>query len=342
MLKQILIVLFILSIQQIFAQTQPVLNIGERTLTFTDKSRNRPIVTEIWYPTEDSLKPKDKVFSPFTRKHTVQNGRLPSRKLPLILLSHGTGGGRLTIEWLAQSLVQSGFIVAAVDHWGNTYEHKLPLEFVKTWERPLDISFALTALLGEKELSRVIDQQRVGAAGFSFGGYTVLALAGAVVNNEALSNYLKTTGKKELEVPEFPGLSHYLDDSSLIAGSKVIPTLKDNRIRAFFAISPALGAGFIDKRQVQEINRPVYIIGSQSDSITPVQTNALHFHKLISGSDYYEFKGKTGHYVMLNEANEGLKMSAPLIFSDDPSVSRQQVHVEVSRLANEFFKRHLK
>lgn len=342
MFKQILVVLYFLSASYIFAQTQPTLQIGERTITFTDKSRNRPIVTEIWYPTEDSLKPEDKSFSPFIRKHTVKNGRLPSRKLPLILLSHGTGGGRLTIEWLAQSLVQNGFMVAAVDHWGNTYEHKLPLEFLKTWERPLDISFAITALLQDKELSSIIDENRIGAAGFSFGGYTVLALAGAVINHEALTSFLKTTGKKQLDVPEFPGLSRYLDDSSLVAGSKAMPKLKDNRIKAFFAISPALGAGFIDKRQVQEINRPVYIIGAQSDSMTPVQTNARHFHTLISGSEYYEFPGKTGHYVMLNEANDELKKAAPLIFSDDTSVNRHQVHEKVSKLAIEFFKRYLK
>jgi predicted dienelactone hydrolase len=342
MFKQILTVLFFLSAQFIYAQTQPVVQIGQRTFTFTDKNRNRPVVTEIWYPSADSLKPEDKVFSPVIRQHTVRNGKLPSRKLPLILLSHGTGGGRFTIEWIAQSLVQHGFIVAAVDHWGNTYEHKLPLEFLKTWERPLDISFAITALLQEKQVSSIIDEHRIGAAGFSFGGYTVLALAGAVINHEDLTYFLKTTGKKQLDVPEFPGLAAYLDDSSLVAGSKAVTILKDKRIKAFFAISPALGAGFTDKKQVISINQPVYIIGAQSDSITPVQTNARHFHKLISGSQYYEFTGKTGHYVMLNEANDELKKSAPLIFSDDPSVNRHQVHDQVSKLAVEFFKRYLK
>ncbi|PSR53873.1 hypothetical protein AHMF7605_10270 [Adhaeribacter arboris] len=153
----------------IFAQSNRVGNIGQRTLQLQDESRHRPIVTEVWYPTPDSLQKSDKVFSPFIRRYTVRNGRLPTGKRPLIMLSHGTGGGRLTLEWLAQGLVQNGFIVAAVDHWGNTYENKIPLEFLKPWERPLDISFALTALLQNSEFSKVIDPQKIGAAGFSFG-----------------------------------------------------------------------------------------------------------------------------------------------------------------------------
>jgi predicted dienelactone hydrolase len=258
------------------------------------------------------------------------------------MISHGTGGGRLTLEWLAQTLAQNGFIVAALDHWGNTYDNKIPLEFLKPWERPLDISFAITALLKDKDFSSIIDRQRIGATGFSFGGYTVIALGGGVLNYEALVNYHKSTDYKELELPEFPGLSRYLEDSTLIEGIKQARPLKDSRIQAFMAISPALGAGFIHKRQVKDIDRPLYIIGSQSDSIAPVATNARHFHKLISGSSYYEFGGKTGHYVMLNEANNDIKQSAPTYFVDDASVNRIQVHEQVSRLAVHFFNAHLK
>lgn len=32
------------------------------TLEFYDETRDRPVVTEIWYPTSDSLKANDKIF----------------------------------------------------------------------------------------------------------------------------------------------------------------------------------------------------------------------------------------------------------------------------------------
>jgi predicted dienelactone hydrolase len=342
MYKHLLLILFLFLPYYCFTQAKPVENIGQRTFQFKDLLRNRPVITEVWYPTGDTLTSRDQVEVPFRRKHTVRNGRLPAVKLPLILLSHGTGGGRLTLEWLAQDLAQHGFIVAAVDHWGNTFDNKIPLEFLKPWERPLDISFALTALLADKEFSPIIDKQRIGATGFSFGGYTVIALAGGVLRYDALVNYHKSTGYKELELPEFPGLSRYLEDSTLLEGMKGVRTLKDTRIQAFMALSPALGAGFTEKRQVKDIDRPLYIVGTLSDSIAPVKTNARHFHKLIPGSAYYEFGGKTGHYVMLNDARDDIKQSAPTYFVDDASVNRVQVHEQVSRLAVQFFNTNLK
>lgn len=339
MCKQILIAFFLLLLSSV-TQAQ---NLGERTFNFKDESRNnRPVVTEIWYPTADTLKPADNHFSPFVRQSTVRNGKLPVNRLPLILLSHGTGGGRLTLEWLAQALANSGCIVAAVDHYGNTYEYKIPLEFVKPWERPLDISFALTSLLNNAEVGPLIDQQKIGAIGFSFGGYTMIALAGAKLDFDQARNYYKTTGRKELEIPEFPGLVKLLDDSTLIADSKHVPALKDKRIRAFFSISPALGFGFIRKDQVADIQGALYIVGSQSDSIAPVKTNARHYHQLISKSIYTELAGKVGHYVMLGEAIDAVKKEAPIYFTDDSSVNRHAIHLQVDSLAVGFFRTALK
>jgi predicted dienelactone hydrolase len=338
MYKQIITAfIFLLSGNIVLAQT----NIGQRTFQFKDDKRNRPVTTEVWYPTTDSVKQADKYFSPFTRVQTVRNGKLPAGKLPVIMLSHGTGGGRLTLEWLAAALAQNGFIVVAVDHWGNTYDNKIKLEFLKAWERPQDISFALTSLLNDRDFKEVIDTDKIGAAGFSLGGFTVIALAGGEVDFEVLRNYYKTAGHKEIEIPEYPGLLKSLDDSALLAASKHYPPLKDKRIKAFLSISPAMGPGFVNKQQVKNISSPVYIVGSQSDSIAPVKTNAIHYHQLINGSQLYINPGKTGHYVMLSEAIDPVKKEAPMLFTDDPSVNRHAVHLKVDSLAVAFFRKAL-
>ncbi len=341
-MKQSLFILALLFSVAVSARREPVMHIGQRTIRFADSSRsNRPLVTEIWYPTADSFQAADRHPTPFLRDYTVRDGRLPSTRLPLIMLSHGTGGGRLTLEWLAQALVKKGFVVAAVDHFGNTYDNKIPLMFFEFWQRPLDIRYVLTRLLAEKELGSILDSSRIGAAGFSIGGYTVIGLAGGEVDVPAMMRYYKTIGHREIEFPELPGLSKMLDDSTLNADVEHIPDLKDDRIKAVLSINPGLGSGFIRPKQVKRISSPVFIIGCQSDSMAPAIPNARHLHKLIPASEYYEFPGNTGHYVMLNEAIDELKKAEPGAFSDAPGVDRHQVHLAVDSLAINFFRRTL-
>jgi predicted dienelactone hydrolase len=133
-------------------------------------------------------------------------------------------------------------------------------------------------------------------------------------------------------------VAHYLNDPSLKAAIQKLPSLEDHRLSAFLAISPALGQGFLRKDQVKAVHKPVYIMGAQNDSMAPVKTNARHYHTLISGSKYYEFGGKTGHYVMLNEAIDEVKKSDPIYFTDEAPVNRHQVHADVIRLAAQYFR----
>jgi predicted dienelactone hydrolase len=343
-MKYLAIFVFFLlfSINNSYSQSGDYPFIGERTIRFVDSSRNRPLVTEIWYPTTDSIKAGDQSYSPFKRNYTVRNGKLPSGRFPLIMISHGTGGSRFSLEWLAQSLVKHGFVVAAVDHWGNTYNNKIPLQFFEIWQRPQDISFVITQLLTNSDFNELINTDEIGAAGFSAGGYTVIALAGAVADFKTALTYYRTAGKKEVNFPEYPNLGKMLYDSTLIADSRHIPNLKDSRIKAFFAICPGTGPAFPRKEQFEKITRPVFIIGSKSDSMAPAIQNARHYHSFIKGSGYYEFSGKTGHYVMLAEAGDEIKKSDPLYFTDAPGVNRHEVHLKVDSLANDFFEKSLK
>jgi predicted dienelactone hydrolase len=245
-LKQILIILFLMPVT---ASAQTI--IGEQTLHYNDTVRKRPLTTEIWYPTTDNKAPALKENFPFIVEPSVRNAALPTQKHPLIMISHGTGGGRLTMEWLADILVKQGFIVAAVDHWGNTYNNKIAIDFVTPWQRAQDISFVLTQLLNNPQLAKVIDRQRIGAAGFSIGGYTVIALAGAKLNLDALMTFTRSPdGLKEITIPEFPNLANTLDGNAIEASFKNSPPLKDDRIKGCVRYLPGCGAGVYYSRPV--------------------------------------------------------------------------------------------
>jgi len=116
--------------------------------------------------------------------------------VPLIVVSHGTGGSGGDMNWLVEPLVAAGFRVVAVDHHGNNYvDGYEPEGFLFVWDRPKDLSFVLDVLADQQPYGRV------GAAGFSVGGYTVGALAGARLDPQAVAAVL--TGQARL--PPIPG-----------------------------------------------------------------------------------------------------------------------------------------
>lgn len=289
------------------------------TLNFYDSVRSRKLITDLWFSAKDTVGVK-----------------------PLVLVSHGTGGNRQSLAWLCAGLAQQGFMVAAVDHFGNTFDNPIPKEFVTFWQRPLDISFVLTQLLNHKTLPGRIDTRNIFAAGFSLGGYTSLALAGAKLDLDALLKFIETPqGKKAVDIPEMPGLINVIKDPQISEEFKRAPDLRDQRIKAVFAMAPALGYGFTSKAQVSAITIPVFIVGAKADSMAPVATNAAHFKKLLPQAGYYVTEAKAGHYVFLNEGTEEMKKQAPIFFRDVEGVDRKQIHDRVIALAVQFFKSNL-
>ena len=85
------------------------------------------------------------------------------------------------MAWLAETLASNGYIVAAVNHHGNTAaESSYQLQgFILWWERARDISVLIDKVLADPQFGTHIDPSRIGVAGFSLGGYTALATVGA-------------------------------------------------------------------------------------------------------------------------------------------------------------------
>lgn len=299
----------------VHAQMQP----SQQTLTYFDSTRNRKLVTEVWWPSEQRS------------------------SFPLIMFSHGTGGNRLASSWFCAGLASRGFIVAAVDHFGNTYDNPIPVEFVSIWKRPQDISFVLSKLLAEKQFAGRIRESDIFAAGFSLGGYTALALAGAEINGDALINFLKTPqGRSEIEIPEMPGLMALFEQEDIVTRLRHNAALKDNRIRGVFVMAPAGGQGFSSAEQMKNVDVPVFIVGANSDKVAPVETNAKHYKTLLPHAEWYLIDGKAGHYVFLSVGNDDLKKAAPVFFADDASVDREKIHSNVISLAELFLKKNVK
>ena len=188
-----------------------------------------------------------------------------------------------------------------------------------------------------------IDRARIGAAGFSLGGYTVISLAGGRFTARAYEAFCSSpqrdfTCEPQPEFPEARAIykeklkaSPLLQQSVLHSGD----SYRDARIGAVFAIAPALGGGFA-KEGLDGIRIPVHIAVGDTDTVCPAKTNAEHFASLIPGARLTVLPGGVGHYTFLAECTEHGKEVLP-ICKDRDGVDRAGVHRKVAGLAFDFF-----
>ena len=169
--------------------TSQDVKIGRLHRAYVDDARTdwanagpRPLVTTVWYQASRESAESEWGVDVFRFGRNALDARFSdTEKRPLIILSHGTGGSAAQLSWLAEGLVARGFVVAAVNHHGNTAAEakRWPHGFVLPAERARDLSVLIDRLVADEDLSSHIDTARIGAAGFSIGGYTVLASSGA-------------------------------------------------------------------------------------------------------------------------------------------------------------------
>lgn len=306
----------------------------------------------IWYPAENSGEQKDQYIGPpdaplFYAGHAAKDATLAPAfgKYPLLALSHGTGGSAMQMAWLGTYLAARGYIVVAVNHPGNNAVTGYTTRgFVEGWERAKDISTVISDMLEDPRFGSKIDAERIGAAGFSYGGYTMMELAGASTDLNRLLAWCDEQ-KGACDPPEMPDLMEKfkaikqqpdVQQSLQRAGD----SYRDPRIRAVFAIAPAVARAFMPE-SLQKITIPVEIVAGAADPIAPPAENAQFFAANVKSAKLTLLPGGVGHYTFLDVGTEAGKKQLPKFVVDNPGVDREAVHKQVVEMVAEFFEKEL-
>lgn len=322
----------------------------DKRRTFNNFPRSLHVV--LWYPA-DPLLPKQNLFPDeiWKQQCVVIDAPIYSqeKKLPLILFSHGYGESAYASSWFAEYLASHGYIVACINHYGNTYDNMILELSARPWHRPQDISFVLDSLLNDLLVKSFIDENHIGVAGVSQGGMTALWAAGIVasITKDNLQQHVK-----RMNIPIFyriigksskwASIHEHFTEEDFIAANRCY---YDSRIKAVFAMAPGLehdNWAFTEPSSMLKMTMPVHIVVGESDDIVLVKEHAQFFANNILTSTLTILPGKVGHCIFLNEGGRMGKIKNPKRTIDNPSVNRSALHDQVGDLAVSFFNRHLK
>lgn len=333
--------------------------VGRLVRAWVDSSRqswqgqgSRPLQTIVWYPTDDSVRAIDWVrgpaAAPFFRLGSSSSNapmRPNTRRRPLVVLSHGNGGSGAMLGWLGEALASAGYIVAAVDHHGNTSSESAPAAagFVLWWERATDVSAVIDRILADSTFGSRIDAHAIGVAGFALGGYTALELAGARTSVAAWRAFCRSDARDAHDgfcgpQPEFPDLDvafARVREDPLVKASLARESMsfRDGRIRGIYVMAP-LGR-MLTEASLAGIRIPVRIVVSTDDHTAPASTNGQYLAGRIPGAQLRLLTG-AGHYTFIAECTPAGTAKFPELCQES-ATDRGAMHRLVATDAMRFF-----
>jgi predicted dienelactone hydrolase len=204
----------------------------------------------------------------------------------LVVISHGTGGDFHSHHDTAAALAQAGFVVAALTHTGDNWRDRSRATDMA--ERPRQLSALIDYMLSKWEGRCGIDAKRVGAFGFSSGGFTVLAAAGGIPDLSRIAGHCRAN----------PAFYDCTLTAAHLPGSRASQRwTHDMRIKAVVAAAPALGFTFT-RAGLAGVGQPVQLWQAEKDRVLPspwyaepvraALSRAPEFHN-VTGADHFDF-----------------------------------------------------
>lgn len=329
------------------ALSQSSTGVGFRKITIPNPVGDGTMPGYVFYPS--AMARGTTWIGPYKLHATQDAPPIPGTK-PLVVISHGHGGSDLSHHDLATYLASHGFVVGTLTHPKDNYIDSSGNGHVDVEiGRPIQVSATITYLLHDPQFKTLIDPDRIGAAGFSAGGYTVLMLVGAVPDFARLIGYCRVhPGDKVI-----CGVVRHLKTEAAQHGKTIIQAMDvlqnnlhrwgntdDPRVKAAFAMAPF--SLVFDRAGLSHVDRPVYLYYGQDDHELRPRYNVLHVAHLLKTLSGITMIPKAGHYVFLSPCSSVLAKQAPGICKDPTGVNRVAVHRRINATALAFFRKALK
>lgn len=250
--------------------------VGVQDVVVADPA-DKPLAVRIWVPNDPAS--------------------LKLAKLPLIVISHGTGGNLSGHTDTAMALAKAGFVVAALNHTGdNTQDQGYIAKGRQLMGRPRHVSELLTYMLMSWSGHARLDANKIGIFGHSAGGLTALVLAGGKPDIRRVAADCRAH-------PDDWGclwVAKHGFDPQLTATQAPIDWVPDSRIRAAAIAAPALGFTF-EADSLAHITIPVQIWAAEHDVV--VNDSPMVIARSLPHQNELHLIKNAGHFAFLSPCN---------------------------------------
>ncbi len=224
--------------------------VGCRALELRDRGRGPAIPAWVLYPARGAERAER--FGPYSMQ-LARDAPVVGEGLAVVAISHGNGGSPFTHRGTASHLARAGFVVALLEHVGNSRsDNSLAFTAANLENRPRQLGLLLDAVVGDDTLAPRLSESGVGLIGHSIGGYTALALAGG--------RPMSLATEEPDRVP------------------REIAVTRDQRVAAVALLAPA-SVWYRAQGALAEVAVPIFMRTAERDPHTP----AIHGEIILGG-----------------------------------------------------------
>lgn len=291
-----------------------------------------PLTAGIWYPSDTTATPHS--LGNFTQT-VAPDAPVAGDRLPLVVMSHGGGGWYGGHYDTALALAHAGFVVAAVSHAGDTFDDQSGV--LQLWRRPAQLHRLVDYMLDEWRWHGRLDATRVGAFGFSNGGFTVLVAAGGIPDLSEIAPYCEAHPEDDLCAT----LKHAGVDLHFSSNVPASAWVHDPRIKAAVIAAPAFGFTF-GRAGLSSVIAPIQLWRAADDRHQPHPYYEQAVRANLPREPEYHVVANAGHYDFLPPCDAQLSRKVPEICNSLPGFDRAAFHEQFNADVVQFFQATLR
>jgi predicted dienelactone hydrolase len=284
---------------------------GFQVLEVTADADGPALDGAMWYPCSEP--PAEIDLGEITAKFGIiargaMNCKIRGDRLPLVVVSHGKGSDFVLHHDTAETLADAGFVVAAVNHPGDTFFDISRISDLSVMvERPTDIMRLVDFTFGISLAASKIDPERIGFFGFSRGGYTGLVLIGGDPDWASEKDFCPQDSFhwcEQIRSMEFP----------------TQPLAHDPRIKAAVIVDPL--AVFFTTNSCAAVEVPVQLWASEHGGDGVLLESVAAVERSLPAKHEYHVVPKAGHFAFLMPCPPTLARDRPEVCTDAPGFDR--------------------